>query len=36
VITLWRGGEERPFSWQEGVTVSEASKAADRLLRLKA
>lgn len=35
VVTLWRGGEERPFSWQEGVTVAEASKAAGRLLRLK-
>jgi len=35
IIVLWRGGEERPFSWQEGVTVSQASKAADRLLRLK-
>lgn len=36
VITVWRGGEERPFTWQEGVTVGEAGKAADRLLRLKA
>ncbi len=33
VVTLWRGGEERPFSWQEGVTIGEAIKAADSLLR---
>ncbi|MCP4415852.1 MAG: glycosyltransferase family 9 protein [Chloroflexi bacterium] len=32
VKTLWRGGDERPFSWQEGVTVAEACKAADSLL----
>ena len=35
VITLWHGGEARPFSWQEGVTVPEAIKAADVLLRRK-
>ena len=35
VITLWQGGEARPFSWQEGVTVTEAIKAADSLLRRK-
>ena len=35
VITLWQGGEERPFTWQEGVTVTEAIKAADTLLRRK-
>ncbi|VAW37270.1 ADP-heptose--lipooligosaccharide heptosyltransferase II [hydrothermal vent metagenome] len=32
VKILWRGGEERPFSWQEGVTVAEACKTADGLL----
>lgn len=35
VVTLWRGGEQRPFTWQEGVSVSEAIKAADSLLRRK-
>lgn len=35
VVTLWRGGERRPFTWQEGVSVSEAIKAADSLLRRK-
>lgn len=35
VKILWRGGEERPFSWQEGVTVAEACQAADELLRRK-
>lgn len=35
VITLWHGEEIRPFTWQEGVTVAEAIKAADKLLQLK-
>ncbi|MCA9917229.1 MAG: glycosyltransferase family 9 protein, partial [Anaerolineales bacterium] len=35
VVTLWQGGDERPFTWEEGVTVTQASKAADQLLRLK-
>jgi lipopolysaccharide heptosyltransferase II len=35
VITLRHEGEIRPFSWQEGITVAQASKAADKLLRLK-
>jgi lipopolysaccharide heptosyltransferase II len=35
VMTLWHGAEIRPFTWQEGVTVAQASKAADKLLRLK-
>lgn len=35
VVTLWQGEEIRPFSWQEGVTVNQALKAADQLLRLK-
>ena len=35
VVALWQGGEERPFTWQEGVTVAEAIKAADGLLRRK-
>lgn len=36
VVTLWKEREERPFSWQEGVTVTEAIKAVDTLLRRKA
>lgn len=35
VVTLWRGGDIRPFTWQEGVTVTEAIKAADSLLQRK-
>jgi lipopolysaccharide heptosyltransferase II len=35
VKVLWQGGEERPFSWQEGVTVAEACKTADEMLRRK-
>lgn len=35
VVTLWHGEEKRPFSWQDGVTVTQAMKAADALLRLK-
>ena len=35
VGTFWQGGEVRPFSWQEGVPVPQAIKAADQLLRLK-
>ena len=38
VAALWHdwknesGGEERPFSWDSGVTVEEATQAADQLL----
>ncbi len=35
VVTLWQDEAIRPFSWQEGVTVSQAIKAAEQLLRLK-
>ena len=35
VITLWQGQDVRPFTWEEGVTVNQAIKAADKLLRLK-
>ncbi|NJN54046.1 MAG: glycosyltransferase family 9 protein [Anaerolineae bacterium] len=36
VVVLWKEGERgRPFSWEQGVTVSEAQKAADKLLSRK-
>jgi lipopolysaccharide heptosyltransferase II len=36
VVVLWKEGEgARPFSWENGVSVSEAQKAADRLLSRK-
>lgn len=36
VMALWHEGEGgRPFTWDEGVMVSEAQKAADRLLAKK-
>ena len=35
VITLWHEEAGRPFSWENGVTVTEASKAANQLLSLK-
>ncbi len=35
VVVLWRGGEARPFTWENGVTVKEAVKAADKLLAQK-
>lgn len=36
VVTLWNGEAGRPFSWEEGVTVTQAIKAADQLLHQKA
>lgn len=33
VTILWRGGDERPFSWEHGVTVDEAIRAVDALLQ---
>ncbi len=35
VVVLWRGGEARPFTWENGVTVKEVVKAADKLLAQK-
>jgi ADP-heptose:LPS heptosyltransferase len=37
VLVLWKEGEgeARPFSWENGVSVSEAQKAADKLLTRK-
>ncbi|MCP4357513.1 MAG: glycosyltransferase family 9 protein [Chloroflexi bacterium] len=36
VVVLWREiVEERPFTWQDGVSVNEVTKAADRLLQPK-
>ncbi|WP_420641754.1 glycosyltransferase family 9 protein [Candidatus Leptofilum sp.] len=35
VVTLWNSEARRPFTWEDGVTVSQASKAADQLLRQK-
>lgn len=35
VITVWNAEAGRPFSWDNGVTVTEAIKAATQLLNLK-
>lgn len=36
VAVLWRdGGQQRPFSWEAGVSVAEAWQAADQLLAKK-
>jgi len=35
VAVLWSGEEVRPFTWDEGVAVKKAVKAADKLLAFK-
>ncbi|MCP5094139.1 MAG: glycosyltransferase family 9 protein, partial [Chloroflexi bacterium] len=32
VTSLWRGQSEQPFSWENGISVEEATRAADNLL----
>ncbi len=32
VVTVWDGGEKRPFSWDEGVTVADVMSAVKQLI----